>query len=438
MLLRRVLSRRSISCSLQVFENYFPGSSFHTSSTVHVRRLRHNQESSPVKEEEKDSSEKSSDSDSFVQELIEKENPKTLLDNSATYQDDPQGPEDIWTSGPYPHNSNFGQSQAKYSYRPPRIDPKETSILLFPGQGTQYVGMGKDLLKYPNVKEMYSVASEILGYDLLEMSLNGPLKELSRTVHQQPAVVVASLAAVEKLRDERPSALESCVGTAGFSVGEITALTFAGAMSFEDAIRLVKVRAEAMQLASEMNSSGMMTVLYGPDSRLGFACSVAKEFCQAKGLSMVDCRVANYLYPHCKVIAGNDEALEFIEKNKADFKLRRLKRLPVSGAFHTGLMEPAVPALKKILDKIDFDPPLIPVHSNLDGRSYKSTKQIKKCLPKQICKPVKWEQTLHILYEREKGISFPNTFECGPGKSLQTILKMVNAKAYDSCHSIAA
>ncbi|KAG7176258.1 malonyl-CoA-acyl carrier protein transacylase-like, partial [Homarus americanus] len=360
-----------------------------------------------------------------VEEIFSKESPKQLLENAASYEDSPLSPDDVWTQGPYPHHSNYKQSQAKNSKRP-KVDPRETSIVLFPGQGAQYVGMGKELLKFPNVQEMYECASQILGYDLLGVCLQGPSQKLNKTIHQQPAIVVSSLAAIEKLRDERPSALESCVGVAGFSVGEITALTFAGALSFEDAIRLVKVRAEAMQLASEITPSGMMTVMYGPDSRLGFACSVAKEFCQRKELQEVDCRIASYLYPHCKVIAGNDEALAFIDLNKSDFKLRRLKRLPVSGAFHTDLMSPAAATVKEV------------IHSNIDGKYYKNTGQIYKQLPKQIYSPVKWEQTMHILYERSHGIGFPKTYECGPGKSLKAILKMCNAKAWDSCFSIEA
>lgn len=372
-----------------------------------------------------------------LEDYVSHESPKELLDNAAQYDNTVETLDDVWTKGPYPHHSNYKQSQAKFSKRP-NIDPRETSVILFPGQGTQFVGMGKDLLDYPNVEDMYHAASNILGYDLLKLCLEGPPQALAKTVHQQPAIFVSSLAAVERMREERPSSLENCVGVAGFSVGEIAALTFAGVFSFEEAIQLVKVRAEAMQLASEITPSGMMTVMYGPDSRLGFACSVAKEFCHHKDLPLVDCRIASYLYPHCKVIAGNDEALSFIEQNKSDFKLRRLKRLPVSGAFHTDLMKPAVAPLREMLTKIKVGEPLVPVHSNLDGKIYKNASQVKKNLPKQVFSPVRWEQTLHVLYERSQGTAFPKTYECGPGTSLKTILKMVNAKAWDSCHSIEA
>jgi [acyl-carrier-protein] S-malonyltransferase len=132
------------------------------------------------------------------------------------------------------------------------------------------------------------------------------------------------------------------------------------------------------------------------------------------------------------------QALKFIKSNAEQYKLRRLKILPVSGAFHTSLMRPAVEPFKEALKKVDIVDPIVPVFSNVDGKSYKNAYHIKVQLPKQIYRPVKWEQTLHILYERSIGECFPRTFECGPGSSLKSLLKMVNAKAWDSCFSIEA
>ncbi|MCL4128154.1 UNVERIFIED_CONTAM: hypothetical protein GTU68_012643 [Idotea baltica] len=366
----------------------------------------------------------------------EKISTKRLLDEAVTFDgDEGTHPDDVWHSDPYEKVRYHKREQGKHFVSPPNIHPKETSILLFPGQGTQFVGMGKDLLEYPNVKEMFEGASQILEYDLLKLCLEGPDRDLEETKYQQPAILVASLAAVERLRHEQPLVLESCVATAGFSIGEITALTFAGAISFENAVRLVKVRGEAMQIASELTRSGMITVLFSPDSKLKFACSVAKEYCVKSGVQEVDCRVASYLYPHCKVVAGNEEALQFIIDNKDDFKLKRIRRLNVSGAFHTDLMRPAAFVFKEALQNAHVSRPLIPVYSNVDGRPYKSADHIRKQLPKQMYSPVRWEQTLHTLYERSSDKEFPNTFECGPGSSLKTILKMVNAKAWQKCSS---
>lgn len=184
-----------------------------------------------------------------------------------------------------------------------------------------------------------------------------------------------------------------------------------------------------MQEACDRTPSGMVTVFYGPDSQLGKAVEKAKEWCLDRGVENPQCKVANYLYPHCKVVAGNNEALEFLDKNKKQFNLRKVKRLPVSGAFHTNIMWPAVEPFKRALNKIDIQDPRIYVHSCVDGKAYKNAEHIRKQLPLQIVKPVRWEQLLHIIYERNQDQHFPRTFECSPGQSLLTILDQVNAKA---------
>lgn len=361
---------------------------------------------------------------------------KQLLDNAATLDDvKPQTSEDVWATLPFPEGVNLKQSQAAKSYRP-KIDPKDTSIILFPGQGAQYVGMGKGLMKFPKAREIYELANEVLGYDLMKLCLEGPVQKLNSTKYCQPAVMVTSLACLEKLKEERPRAIENCFVTAGFSLGEITALVFAGAIPFDQGLRLVQIRGEAMQMASEQANSGMATVLYGPDSKLNYACLKAREFCMEKGVEAPECQVANYLYPHCKVVAGHEEALRYLEENKDAFKLKRIRRIPVSGAFHTSLMAPAMSAFRKALRKVDIQSPIIHVHSNVDGERYRNPDHIINQLPKQIVKPVKWEQTLHILYERKQGIDFPRTYECGPGKGLTAILKQVNAKAADKAFNV--
>lgn len=248
--------------------------------------------------------------------------------------------------------------------------------------------------------------------------------------------MVTSLAALEKLKEERPNAIENCIATAGFSLGEITALVFAGSLPFDKAIKLVQIRAEAMQIASEQTESVMATVLYGPDSQLGVACQKAKQWCIEKGIENPECKIANYLFPHCKVVAGNAEALHFLETNAKQFKLKRIKRLPVSGAFHTNLMESAVEPFKTALKKIKIEDPMISVHSNVDGKKYRNASHVFSQLPRQITRPVKWEQTLHNLYERSQEEHFPRTFECGPGRGLTTILKQVNAKAWDTSFNV--
>ncbi|XP_075161864.1 malonyl-CoA-acyl carrier protein transacylase beg [Haematobia irritans] len=319
-----------------------------------------------------------------------------------------------------------------------KTNPKETSIILFPGQGTQYVGMASKLMRFPEARRIFELANDVLGYDLLKLCLEGPVEKLNRTEHAQHAVMVSSLAALEQLKEERPKAIDTCVATAGFSLGEITALVFAGVMPFDKALKLVQVRANAMQLACDQVAGAMAMVVYSPDTKIGEACSKAVQWCVDKGIEKPYCGVANYMYPHCKILAGNIEALEFLEKNSRALKIRRIKRLPVSGAFHTPLMESAVETFGKALKKITLEDPLIRVYSNIDGKPYKHAHHILKQLPKQIVRPVKWEQTMHEMYERQQGMDFPKTYECGPGKGLLQVLEKVNAKAANTAISIQA
>lgn len=268
--------------------------------------------------------------------------------------------------------------------RRPKIDPKSTSIVLFPGQGTQYVGMASKLLRFPEALRICKMANEILGYDLLKLCLEGPCEKLNRTEYAQLAVMVSSLAALEQLQEERPRAIENCSATAGFSLGEFTALVFAGVIPFDKALKLVQIRATAMQAACDLVAGGMAMVLYAPDSELGIACLKAQQWCIDRGVEKPYCGVANYMYPHCKIIAGNVEALDFLEQNAKYFKIRRIKKLPVSGAFHTPLMESAVAPFAKALNNIQLNEPLIRVYSNVDGKPYKNAAHIRKMLPKQV------------------------------------------------------
>ncbi|XP_037703108.1 malonyl-CoA-acyl carrier protein transacylase, mitochondrial [Choloepus didactylus] len=313
-----------------------------------------------------------------------------------------------------------------------RRAPGQCSVLLFPGQGSQVVGMGRGLLGYPRVRELYAAARQVLGYDLLELSLHGPQEALDRTAYCQPAVFVASLAAVEKLHHLQPAVIENCVAAAGFSVGEFAALVFAGAMEFSEGLYAVKIRAEAMQEASEAVPSGMLSILGRPQTKFNFACLEAREHCQSLGIEDPVCEVSNYLFPDCRVISGHLEALQFLQKNSSKYHFRRTKMLSVSGGFHTRLMEPALEPLAQVLKTIEIKKPLVAVHSNVDGNKYMHPKHIQKLLGKQVVSPVKWEQTMHAIYERKKGSEFPQTFEVGPGKQLGTILRSCNQQAWKS------
>ncbi|XP_073694394.1 malonyl-CoA-acyl carrier protein transacylase, mitochondrial [Garra rufa] len=326
--------------------------------------------------------------------------------------------------------SDDSQSSPEEKPRRTRRTPGKASVLIFPGQGSQFVGMGKGLLKYTNVKEMFAVAEKVLGYDLLSLCLNGPENDLMKTVHCQPAVFVCSLAAVERLNHENPAAIESCVTAAGFSVGEFAALVFSGAMNFAEALFAVKVRAEAMQNASDLVSSGMLSVIGRPQANYKHACVQAREHCLSLGIQEPVCTIANYLFPDGRVIAGHKEALDFLQNHSRELNFMRTRLLPVSGAFHTALMEPAVEPLRDVLRKIEVRRPEISVHSNVDGKRYMHDKHIRNQLAKQLVSPVKWEQTLHEIYERAQGKDFPHTYEVGPGKQLGSTLQKCNLKAF--------
>ncbi|XP_022092200.1 malonyl-CoA-acyl carrier protein transacylase, mitochondrial-like isoform X2 [Acanthaster planci] len=318
----------------------------------------------------------------------------------------------------------------------PKLNPREMTAFLFPGQGTQFPGMGHQLLQYPNVKQMFSIASEILGYDLLDLCLNGSKEELNRTVHSQPAVVVCSLAAVEKLKEDQPKAVANCVAASGFSVGEFSALVFSGALSFEDAIHLIKIRAEAMQHASELVSSGMLSVIGRRGVHFKMICREAMDACILDGIKVPVCTIASHLFPEAKVIAGHTKALDFIQEMSRHYSLRAAKRVPVSGAFHSPLMAPAKDAFYSAVDRVPFDTPVISVHSNVNGKRYRHAKHIRTLLKRQLLEPIHWEQTMHEMYQRNKGQGFPKTYEVGPGRQLGGFLERNNLKAFHSYTNI--
>ncbi|KAA3677391.1 [acyl-carrier-protein] S-malonyltransferase [Paragonimus westermani] len=329
-------------------------------------------------------------------------------------------------------DSSRARKWTQYDNRPPDIDPSRTSILLFPGQGAQFVGMGRQLIDIPKVKEMFQCANEVLRTNLLRICLEGPQSKLDQTIHCQPATYVIALAAATKLFEDDAEVIRNCVATAGFSLGEITSLVFAGALTFEQGLQLVRVRAEAMQRACEQTKGAMTSVFISHDSQLKLAMLSAVNHCKVHlHMENPECRVANYLYSDCKVIAGNLEAVEFVEQHADQFSIRRCKRLPVSGAFHTALMRPATRPFSNVLSRFEqLQVPRIPVVSAVDVSPYRSVEGIKRKLSLQLVKPVLWEQTLHALYARPTDAPFPRTVEFGPGKQLGSMLRMVNRKAF--------
>ena len=289
--------------------------------------------------------------------------------------------------------------------------------------------MGQKLItEIPSTKDLFDRASAILEYDLLNLCLNGPKETLDKTEFCQPAVVVSSLAAIEALWETEERAVKNCVATAGFSVGEITALIFAGALSFEEGLRLTQIRGKAMQTASDLQASGMMTIFYGKTADIALACQAAKKWVkETNNIHNPVCQIANHLYNGGKVLAGHVEALEFIESNKKDFGIRKTKWVPVSGAFHTDLMAPAKEIFAEALEHCNINDPRIPVYSNYKAGLYRQAKDVKRILPKQITGQVKWESLINNIMKYTKEEHYPDIIECG-SNTLTPMLKQISGK----------
>lgn len=297
------------------------------------------------------------------------------------------------------------------------------TAFLFPGQGAQTVGMGKQLCEtVPAARRLFEEAAEVLGYDLAAVCAEGPAERLNSTVVSQPAIFVTSLAALESLKATQPEVLGQCQAAAGLSLGEYTALVFAGAMSFRDGLRVVRKRGEAMQAASDATPSGMLSVL-------GLEVAKVEEICAAaRGHGTME--VANLLCPGNIVISGTraacDAAAGLVEQAGG-----RIVRLAVAGAFHTAIMKPADQALATALADAEIRPASVPVWSNVDAQPHTDPAEIRQLLVRQVLQPVLWEHTLRNLL----AAGFDRFYEIGPARVLAGLLKRVQRKV--DCVNIA-
>jgi [acyl-carrier-protein] S-malonyltransferase len=288
---------------------------------------------------------------------------------------------------------------------------------LFPGQGAQYVGMAQALCdSLPAARKLFDEAAGILGYDLLDVCAKGPKERLDSTAVSQPAIYVASLAALEILRAQQPGVESNCSATAGLSLGEYTALAFAGTLSFADGLRLVKTRGEAMQSASDATPSGMVSVL-------GLPLEKVEQLC-AKARSAGSVQVANHLCPGNIAVSGAKAACDEIEKLAPDFGAMKTIRLAVAGAFHTEIMKPADETLAAALEKTTLQTAKIPVWSNVDAKPHTDPAEIRRLLVRQVLQPVQWEATMRNLLAH--GVE--KFCEIGPQRVLAGLLKRVDRK----------
>jgi len=288
---------------------------------------------------------------------------------------------------------------------------------LFPGQGAQHIGMGQLIAQqYPAAAALFTRASEILGYDLAEVCAKGPADRLNSTEISQPAIFVTSLACLEKVKAEMPDLPGRCEMTAGLSLGEYTSLVFAGAMTFEDGLQVVKQRGEGMQAAADATPSGMASILMIPPEQV-------QQICEQATAEAGPVQIANFLCPGNLVVSGTragvDRAVELAEAANA-----KVVRLSVAGAFHTAIMKPADQKLAVALAKATILPPRIPVISNVDVASHSDPAEIRDILVRQVLNPVRWEDDIQAML----AAGIDEFYEIGPGRVLTSLMKRISRK----------
>ncbi len=279
---------------------------------------------------------------------------------------------------------------------------------VFPGQGAQFPGMAQDVYQHSAIaKRMLDQANEILGFNISDVMFNGTEEELKQTKVTQPAIFLHSVALAMAIGDQfKPDMV------AGHSLGEFSALVAAGAMSFEDGLKLVAARAEAMQKACEINPSTMAAVLGLEDARI-------EEICASIEGVVVP---ANYNCPGQLVISGSNEAIDLACQKLTEAGAKRALKLAVGGAFHSPLMMPAQEELEKAIHATAFQSPVCPIYQNVNAKSVTDPNEIKENLIKQLTAPVRWTQIMEAMLA--DGCN--EVIEVGPGKVLQGLFKKVS------------
>ncbi len=290
-------------------------------------------------------------------------------------------------------------------------------VMVFPGQGAQSVGMAGDWVEAsPAAAELFARASSILGYDLLAVCRSGPAERLNTTAVSQPAILVTSLAALEVLRSRDGHPLDAAAVTAGLSLGEYTALVFAGALDFDDAVRLVDVRGRAMQECAEQRPGAMLAVLGVEREKLAALCD------ECRGNEVLE--IANVLCPGNIVASGSTEACRRLDAAAVAAGAIKCVPLEVAGAFHTALMQPAVERLAEALATARVRSPRIPVVSNVDARPHTDPDEIRSLLARQVVGVVEWNASMaYILSTGVRAV-----WEVGPGRVLRGLMKRIDRR----------
>jgi [acyl-carrier-protein] S-malonyltransferase len=286
------------------------------------------------------------------------------------------------------------------------------TALLFAGQGAQEIGMGKAFLEHsPTAKRLFDGANTLLGYDLARICFYGPDTDLTKTENAQPGIFLVSWVAYELLKERVPTL--TVEATAGLSLGEFTALCAAGAMLFEDGLRLVRQRGQFMQEACDQTNGGMAAII-------GLDEAATQQVCQEAGVE-----VANLNCPGQIVVSGAVEKLpNAIELAKAKGAKKAIQ-LPVAGAYHSQLMASALPKLAAALDQVPIVPPRVPIISNVLGYPHGSTDDIRQNLVRQVTSSVRWEASIRYLLSQ----GFTRFIELGPGAALSGFMKRIDKNA---------
>jgi [acyl-carrier-protein] S-malonyltransferase len=279
---------------------------------------------------------------------------------------------------------------------------------VFPGQGAQFVGMGKEILeKNPEFETYFAKANEILGFDIKKIMLEGTIEELTQTDVTQPAVFIHSVLTAMSLADFHPNMV------AGHSLGEFSALVANKTLSFEEGLKLVSIRANAMQKACEANPSTMAAVLGMEDAKVD-------EICQSIDEVVVS---ANYNCPGQLVISGSMKGVEIASEKLKEAGAKRVLPLKVGGAFHSPLMESAKEELKQAIEAAHFNTPVCPIYQNFTAKSHSAPSEIKQNLIDQLTGSVKWTQCVSNMIA-DGATKF---IELGPGSALIGMIKKINA-----------
>lgn len=282
---------------------------------------------------------------------------------------------------------------------------------VFPGQGAQFSGMGKDLYESnEDAKKLFEKANEILGFRISDIMFEGSDEELKQTKVTQPAIFLHSVILAKTSPDFSPDMV------AGHSLGEFSALVANGTLAFEDGLKLVYQRALAMQEACEINPSGMAAILGLEDEKVEEICASIKEEIVVP---------ANYNCPGQLVISGTNKGIEIACEKMKEAGAKRALPLPVGGAFHSPLMEPAGVKLRKAIESTTFHQPTCPIYQNVSTTGVSDIEEIKKNLIAQLTAPVKWTQSVQNMVADGATLFV----ECGPGKVLQGLVKKIHKEA---------